>query len=112
MHGIVANQWIDPATGNGAAFLGALELGFRAAGWFDPTELHDPYLGFRGTAPLYRPETGAEGEAIRRTSPNKRRAYRDVATRAEAEQLSLRKTAFKVAIERVVDASRTRGYID
>lgn len=61
----------------GAAFLGALELGFRAAGWFDPTELHDPYLGFRGTAPLYRPETGAEGEAIRRTSPNKRRAYRD-----------------------------------
>ena len=41
-----------------------------------------------------------------------RRAYREVATRAEAEELSLRKTAFKVAIERVVDASRTRGYID
>jgi glutamate dehydrogenase (NAD(P)+) len=41
-----------------------------------------------------------------------RRAYREVAARAELEQLPLRKTAFKVAIERVVDASRTRGYID
>jgi glutamate dehydrogenase (NAD(P)+) len=41
-----------------------------------------------------------------------RRAYREVATRAEAEGLSLRKTAFKVAIERVVETSRTRGYID
>lgn len=41
-----------------------------------------------------------------------RRAYREVANRAEAEQLGLRKTAFKIAIERVVDASRTRGYID
>jgi glutamate dehydrogenase (NAD(P)+) len=41
-----------------------------------------------------------------------RRAYREVAARAELEELSLRKTAFKVAIERVVDASRTRGYID
>ncbi|TFG73664.1 MAG: glutamate dehydrogenase, partial [Solirubrobacterales bacterium] len=41
-----------------------------------------------------------------------RRAYREVANRAEEEQLGLRKTAFKIAIERVVDASRTRGYID
>jgi glutamate dehydrogenase (NAD(P)+) len=41
-----------------------------------------------------------------------RRAYREVATRAEAENLSLRKTAFKVGIERVVETSRTRGYID
>jgi glutamate dehydrogenase (NAD(P)+) len=41
-----------------------------------------------------------------------RRAFREVATRSEAEELSLRRTAFKVAIERVVDASRTRGYID
>ena len=41
-----------------------------------------------------------------------RRAYREVATRADAEELSLRKTAFKVAIERVVSASRTRGYIE
>lgn len=41
-----------------------------------------------------------------------RRAFREVASRAEKEQLGLRKTAFKIAIERVVDASRTRGYID
>ena len=41
-----------------------------------------------------------------------RRAFREVAARAEEEELSLRKTAFKIAIERVVDASRTRGYID
>lgn len=41
-----------------------------------------------------------------------RRAYREVSTRAESEGLSLRRTAFKVAIERVVEASRTRGYID
>ena len=40
-----------------------------------------------------------------------RRAFREVSKRAEAEQQSLRETAFKVAIERVVDASRTRGYI-
>jgi glutamate dehydrogenase (NAD(P)+) len=40
-----------------------------------------------------------------------RRAYRDVAQRAEAEDLDLRRTAFKIAIERVVEASRMRGYI-
>jgi glutamate dehydrogenase (NAD(P)+) len=41
-----------------------------------------------------------------------RRAYREVATRAEAEGLPLRKAAFKLAIERVVEVSRTRGYIE
>ncbi len=40
-----------------------------------------------------------------------RRAYRDVAHRADAEGLDLRRTAFKIAIERVVEASRMRGYI-
>jgi glutamate dehydrogenase (NAD(P)+) len=40
-----------------------------------------------------------------------RRAYREVAARAESENLTLRKTAFKIGIERVVEASRTRGYI-
>jgi glutamate dehydrogenase (NAD(P)+) len=40
-----------------------------------------------------------------------RRAYREVAIRAENEGLSLRRTAFKLAIERVVEASRTRGYV-
>ncbi len=41
-----------------------------------------------------------------------RKAYRDCAERAEAEKLSLRKGAFLVAIERVIEASRTRGYIE
>ena len=41
-----------------------------------------------------------------------RRAFREVSKRAEAEKLSLRETAFKLAIERVVEASRTRGYVD
>ncbi len=41
-----------------------------------------------------------------------RRAFREIAARAEVERLSLRRTAFKVAIERVVETSRTRGYID
>ncbi len=40
-----------------------------------------------------------------------RRTYRDVAARAEKDGLDLRRTAFKMAIERVVEASRTRGYI-
>ncbi len=40
-----------------------------------------------------------------------RRAYRDVAKRADDENLDLRRTAFKIAIERVVEASRTRGYV-
>jgi glutamate dehydrogenase (NAD(P)+) len=41
-----------------------------------------------------------------------RRAYRDVAARAERENQTLRTAAFETAIERVVDASRTRGYFD
>ena len=40
-----------------------------------------------------------------------RRTYREVAARAEGEKLDLRRTAFKIAIERVVEASRMRGYI-
>ena len=40
-----------------------------------------------------------------------RRAYREVSKRAEEEELSLRNAAFRVAIERVVEASRMRGYI-
>ncbi len=41
-----------------------------------------------------------------------RRAYHEVAERAERENLTLRTAAFETAIERVVDASRTRGYFD
>jgi glutamate dehydrogenase (NAD(P)+) len=40
-----------------------------------------------------------------------RRAYREVSGRAKEEKLSLRQAAYLVGIERVVEASRTRGYI-
>jgi glutamate dehydrogenase (NAD(P)+) len=40
-----------------------------------------------------------------------RRAYRDVSARAKEEQIPLREAAYVVGIERVVEASRTRGYV-
>ena len=40
-----------------------------------------------------------------------RKAYRDVSARSKEEQVSLRDGAYLVGIERVVEASRTRGYI-
>ncbi|MBA3422275.1 MAG: glutamate dehydrogenase [Thermoleophilaceae bacterium] len=40
-----------------------------------------------------------------------RRAYRSVAQRANDSDLSLRSAAYELGIERVVEASRTRGYI-
>jgi glutamate dehydrogenase (NAD(P)+) len=40
-----------------------------------------------------------------------RKAYRDVAARAKEERLPLREAAYLVGIERVVEASRTRGYV-
>ena len=40
-----------------------------------------------------------------------RRAYRDVNGRAKEERISLREAAYLVGIERVVEASRTRGYV-
>jgi glutamate dehydrogenase (NAD(P)+) len=40
-----------------------------------------------------------------------RRAYREVSARAKQENLPLRHAAYLVGIERVVEASRTRGYI-
>jgi len=40
-----------------------------------------------------------------------RRAYRNVSRRADDLGLSLRRAAYEVGIERVVEASRTRGYI-
>ncbi|HSI82061.1 MAG TPA: Glu/Leu/Phe/Val dehydrogenase dimerization domain-containing protein [Solirubrobacterales bacterium] len=40
-----------------------------------------------------------------------RRAYREVFARAREEDLPLRDAAFLVGIERVVEASRTRGYV-
>ena len=41
-----------------------------------------------------------------------RRAFREVSERAERDNLTLRTAAFEIAIERVVLASRTRGYFD
>jgi glutamate dehydrogenase (NAD(P)+) len=40
-----------------------------------------------------------------------RRAYRDVSARSREERISLREAAYLVGIERVVEASRTRGYV-
>ena len=40
-----------------------------------------------------------------------RKAYRDVSSRSKEEKVSLRDGAYLVGIERVVEASRTRGYI-
>jgi glutamate dehydrogenase (NAD(P)+) len=40
-----------------------------------------------------------------------RRAYRNVAQRAQKSDVSLRSAAYELGIERVVEASRTRGYV-
>jgi glutamate dehydrogenase (NAD(P)+) len=40
-----------------------------------------------------------------------RKAYRDVSARAKEERITLRDASYLVGIERVVEASRTRGYI-
>jgi glutamate dehydrogenase (NAD(P)+) len=40
-----------------------------------------------------------------------RRAYRDVSSRSREERISLREASYLVGIERVVEASRTRGYV-
>jgi glutamate dehydrogenase (NAD(P)+) len=40
-----------------------------------------------------------------------RRTYRDVSVRGKEEKINLRDAAYLVGIERVVEASRTRGYV-
>ncbi|MGH2983759.1 MAG: Glu/Leu/Phe/Val family dehydrogenase [Solirubrobacterales bacterium] len=40
-----------------------------------------------------------------------RKAYRDVTARAKEERISLREAAYLVGIERVIEASRMRGYV-
>src|SRR5262245_1118006 len=40
-----------------------------------------------------------------------RRAYRDVSSRSKEERITLREAAYLLGIERVVEASRTRGYV-
>ncbi len=52
-----------------------------------------------------------EREVNERLQTVMRRAYREVAARAEDDQVPLRLAAFEIAIERVVEAARTRGYI-
>jgi len=39
-----------------------------------------------------------------------RRTFGEVASRAEKDGKSLREAAFEIGIDRVVEASRTRGY--
>jgi glutamate dehydrogenase (NAD(P)+) len=41
-----------------------------------------------------------------------RKSYREVSSRAKEEGLDLREAAYMVGLERVVEAARTRGYID
>jgi len=52
-----------------------------------------------------------EAEVNQRLERVMRRAYGEVAARAEAEGESLRVAAFALGIERVLGAARTRGYI-
>ena len=40
-----------------------------------------------------------------------RKAFRDVAARAESNGTSLRLAAYELGIERVLEAAKTRGYI-
>ena len=41
-----------------------------------------------------------------------RRAYREVSSRAKEDGIDLREAAYTVGIERVVDAAKTRGYVE
>ena len=52
-----------------------------------------------------------EDEVNDRLGQIMRTAYGEVATKAEADGMSLRVAAFELGIERVVEAARTRGYI-
>ncbi|MEA2333413.1 MAG: glutamate dehydrogenase [Thermoleophilaceae bacterium] len=52
-----------------------------------------------------------ESEVNDRLGRIMRKAFQEVSARAEANDLSLRTTAYELGIERVVEAARTRGYI-
>ncbi len=52
-----------------------------------------------------------EREVNDKLGTHMRRAYREVSGRAKGEGIGLREAAFVVGIERVVEASRTRGYV-
>ena len=53
-----------------------------------------------------------EREVNERLRCTMRKAFREVSERADKDQVSLRTAAHELGIERVVKASRTRGYID
>jgi glutamate dehydrogenase (NAD(P)+) len=53
-----------------------------------------------------------EREVNEKLGRTMRRAYRDIAGRAEEDGVPLRLAAYQVGIERVTEAARTRGYID
>ncbi len=52
-----------------------------------------------------------ERQVNERLGRTMRHAYREVAARAEQDDVPLRVAAYEVGIERVADAARTRGYI-
>ena len=52
-----------------------------------------------------------EEEVNERLGRIMRRAYSEVAEKAESDSVSMRVAAFELGIERVVEAARTRGYI-
>ena len=52
-----------------------------------------------------------EDEVNDRLATMMRRAYRDVAARAQADGVTMRVAAYEIGIERVVEAQRARGYI-
>ena len=52
-----------------------------------------------------------EDEVNEKLATIMRRAYREVSERAKADEVPLRVAAYEAGIDRVVEASRTRGYI-
>ena len=52
-----------------------------------------------------------EREVNERLGRIMRKAFREVAAKAKADDLSLRVAAYELGIERVVEAAQTRGYI-
>ena len=66
------------------------------------------YLEWVQNLQHFRWNEDAINDRLRQTM---RKGYGEVAAKAEAEGVSLRVAAFALAIERVVEAARTRGYI-
>jgi glutamate dehydrogenase (NAD(P)+) len=52
-----------------------------------------------------------EAEVNAKLATTMRRAYQEVAGRAQAENLPMRVAAFEIGIERVIEAAQARGYI-